>query len=384
MHKLLSDSLSFLNDNELLIETTKLVSAERLATAAVLTAINEIEFRRLHLQRGFSSLHEFLVKHLGYSDGAAHRRIAAARLLRSIPEVEPGLRDGTINLTTAAAAQDFLVSERRNFKKEYSKDQKLNLLENLKEKSKVQCEHVFQRLSPERAQAPKSEKVKIVQNAQFSDEGSTIEVRLTIGPELQKKLERVQEIFSHQKESRSGYAALIELMATQLLKKSDPLQKPKSKAKEKWDRSEKVEAARVTKCAANVRSGVSAKATIAPANEMAPPHPKPPFNPGTLVKTAPHISVDSPKKLSKKHARYIPVGVKTQVHRRDQGRCSYVDPETQRQCAARNFLHIDHIRPLALGGETSVENCRLLCAAHNQLAAIQKLGAQVMQTHLRL
>lgn len=363
MNKVLGNNLSFLNDNELLVETTKLVSAERLATAAVLVAINEIEFRRLHLQRGFSSLHEFLVKHLGYSDGAAHRRIAAARLLRSIPEVEPALKNGTINLTTAAAAQDFIVSERKNFKKEYSKAQKLSLLENLKAKSKAQCEQVFQVLSPERAVSPRPEKTKQVLNTMDHTLGHSIEVRLTIGPDLQKKLERVQEIFSHQKKSHAGYAALVELMATQILEKVDPLRRARSTSK--------------------VKSGATVKIKAAPAAKK-PAGPAQTFNPDALTGVAPSTSVTSPKNPRKKPSRYIPVAVKEEIYFRDEGRCSYIDPKTQKRCEAKKFLHIDHIHPLALGGETSLENCRLLCAAHNQLAAIQKLGAQVMQTHLRL
>ncbi|MBK9322947.1 MAG: HNH endonuclease [Bdellovibrionaceae bacterium] len=35
-----------------------------------------------------------------------------------------------------------------------------------------------------------------------------------------------------------------------------------------------------------------------------------------------------------------------------------------------NFqLEVDHIKPLALGGEHRAENLRILCRAHNQLAA---------------
>src|SRR4051812_35745047 len=42
-----------------------------------------------------------------------------------------------------------------------------------------------------------------------------------------------------------------------------------------------------------------------------------------------------------------------------------------------------HIRPHALGGPNTRENLRLLCPAHNQLAAIQVFGAAKMARFIR-
>ena len=49
--------------------------------------------------------------------------------------------------------------------------------------------------------------------------------------------------------------------------------------------------------------------------------------------------------------------------------CEYQDPRTGRRCQANFQLEVDHIKPLALGGEHRAENLRILCRAHNQLAA---------------
>ena len=63
------------SDRELVADTKKCVEREREATLAVLERLREIRRRQLHLEIGYSSLHEFCVVELGYSDGAAYRRI---------------------------------------------------------------------------------------------------------------------------------------------------------------------------------------------------------------------------------------------------------------------------------------------------------------------
>lgn len=77
-------------------------------------------------------------------------------------------------------------------------------------------------------------------------------------------------------------------------------------------------------------------------------------------------------------SRHIPVAIKRAVRERDSGRCTYVDPESGRACQARFALQFDHIVPFAQGGETSVENLRLRCRAHNQWHAMQTYGPEVI------
>lgn len=69
--------------NELLAKTKSLVSDERKIATQILWCIKEIESRRLHLEMGFGSIYDFAIQYLGYSEGSAHRRIVAARLLQS-------------------------------------------------------------------------------------------------------------------------------------------------------------------------------------------------------------------------------------------------------------------------------------------------------------
>lgn len=78
-------------------------------------------------------------------------------------------------------------------------------------------------------------------------------------------------------------------------------------------------------------------------------------------------------------ATRIPAHIRRQVFQRDQARCQFVDPLTQKVCHSRTRVELDHIHPLALGGTNEPENLRCLCRAHNQFRAQQTFG--VHQTH---
>ena len=70
--------------------------------------------------------------------------------------------------------------------------------------------------------------------------------------------------------------------------------------------------------------------------------------------------------LQKKQSRYIPAQIKRLVWTRDKGQCTYTCPQTKKKCGSKHFLQIDHIHPYSLGGNSTLNNLRLLCASHNQ------------------
>ena len=80
-----SSSLSGLPDQVLLAHTRSLVRHEQALQLAVLDHLREIQKRHLHLRLGFSSLFDYAVRELGYSEGAAWRRIKAMRLCSDTP-----------------------------------------------------------------------------------------------------------------------------------------------------------------------------------------------------------------------------------------------------------------------------------------------------------
>ena len=102
-----------LSDRELLRETSNLVRHERHLQGAIIDHLAEIEARGLYLQRGFSSLFDYAVRELGYSDAAAARRIGAMRLCADQADAREGLRDGSLTLSAAAELQWAFDRQRR-------------------------------------------------------------------------------------------------------------------------------------------------------------------------------------------------------------------------------------------------------------------------------
>jgi HNH endonuclease len=80
--------------------------------------------------------------------------------------------------------------------------------------------------------------------------------------------------------------------------------------------------------------------------------------------------------------RHIPASVKRAVRERDGDRCAFVSESGQR-CSSRTRLEFDHAEPVARGGESTVENVRLVCRAHNQFAAERAFGAEFMERKRR-
>jgi hypothetical protein len=75
---------------------------------------------------------------------------------------------------------------------------------------------------------------------------------------------------------------------------------------------------------------------------------------------------------------HLNVATKREVWKRDQGRCQYVDPKTDRKCGSQYFVQIEHRVPVCRGGTNDPANLTLHCFHHNQLTATQTLGRAFM------
>ena len=108
-----TSTIGALSDRALLRATSTLVRHERHLQGAVIDHLAEIDARRLFLQRGCSSLFDYAVRELGYSDAAAGRRIGAVRLCADQPDARERLRDGSLTLSAAAELQWAFDRQRR-------------------------------------------------------------------------------------------------------------------------------------------------------------------------------------------------------------------------------------------------------------------------------
>lgn len=104
-------SLTTKSDVTLLDEVQTLIRREKEIVCEVIEYLKEIENRKLHLARGFSSLFAFAIEFLGYSEAEAHVRIQAARLTQSLPDGKTLIESGELSLSVAASAQSHFRKE---------------------------------------------------------------------------------------------------------------------------------------------------------------------------------------------------------------------------------------------------------------------------------
>ena len=80
--------------------------------------------------------------------------------------------------------------------------------------------------------------------------------------------------------------------------------------------------------------------------------------------------------------RHISAAVKRAVWKRDRGQCTFIGARGQR-CPERHRLEFHHDEPYGVGGDRSVENVCLACAAHNAYMAELDYGKERMARYRR-
>ena len=91
--------LAHLSDDELLANTRRLVGKTNQLLAALLLHLAEVEARGAHRTRRCASLYTYCIYELRFSEDAAARRSAAARLVKQFPPLFDAIADGELHLT---------------------------------------------------------------------------------------------------------------------------------------------------------------------------------------------------------------------------------------------------------------------------------------------
>jgi hypothetical protein len=140
---------------------------------------------RLHLARGYSSLFDFATRELGYSPGAAQRRILA---MGEIPELERKIEEGRITLDSAAKALVFFKLEEKAANP-FSLEQKREVLSQLENQSFRHCDRVLAALSSDTESFLKPDNIKEVGSG-------SVEIRFVAREKLAEDLDRIRELLS--------------------------------------------------------------------------------------------------------------------------------------------------------------------------------------------
>jgi 5-methylcytosine-specific restriction endonuclease McrA len=317
--------LESLSDDELIAETKRLVAAERVATAALLRSLMELDTRRLYLREGCSSLFTYCTQVLHLAEGAAYNRIEAARAARRFPIVLDALANGLITLTTIRLLAPHLTDGNHR-----------ELVAAAHHKSKHDVEWLIATINPRPAvpaliravpaRPPAPETVRTmasasgpttppmpprprVGSARAAPAAGEVKVlsvdsyklQVTLSRSTHDKLRRAQDLLRHTIPT-GDLASLLDRAVTLLLADLER-----------------------RRCAAT---------------------------------PTPRAAATGPGR-----SRHIPAAVKRAVWQRDQGRCAFIGASGR--CRETAFLEFHHVEPFAEGGRATVENLQVRCKAHN-------------------
>jgi hypothetical protein len=307
-----------------------LLRSEHGAMADFLVALADFDRQRLWLRLGHSSLFYYLHRELGLSKGAAHFRKIAAQLVQQFPEVVEPLRDGRLCISSVVELARVMTPENR-----------AEAMPRFFHRSKREAKEVAMEIRPAVViprrevvmELPRSIAVRLDEPVPALPEIRTLAPQLTSEP-LTSDLRRLHMTVSKQ-----------------FLDKLESARKGQGHAQPGATAEKVLEAALDLMLAAQAKRRAEVK--------------RPQQNPRPT-----------------KNPCHVPAAVKRAVWARDEGRCQW-RLDSGGICGSTLRLEIDHVPPLARGGASTVDGCRLLCRVHNQYAARQVYGDDWMDQFTR-
>jgi hypothetical protein len=216
--------------DEALVATLRAICSEgRHLLARLLLHLGEVEERRLHLDAACPSMFDFCTRRLGMSEGAAFRRITAARLLRRFPRLLGRIERGDVHLSTLVLLRDHLMEANLD-----------DLVDEASGKKTREVQELIARRTPRPDVAGTIRKLPVSTRSSETNETLSIssssaptprrqarieplaearyKVQLTASAALRDKLERARDLMRHRNPS-GDLAAVVEAALDGLLEK---------------------------------------------------------------------------------------------------------------------------------------------------------------------
>lgn len=303
-------NLKFLSQNELDQRMKTLAQKERDVLHEILLTIKEIDSRRIYLQMGFSSLFEYLVAGVGYSEGSAQRRIDAARLLKELPDIAEKIQAGEIKLNQIALLQRAVREVSKSQSNMVTAEDKLMLLNQIGGMNHSDSQKEIALYFDIPVVAATAKKIQ-------ADE--SVRLEMTLSKEVYEKLKTAQALLSHSVPS-GDLVQFLEYVVDRVIKQKT-----------------------------SVRTSARGKDKVGKIKSA------------SLGSTA----IVAVKSLS--------VSVKKEILKA-QKCCQYRDPVSNRLCGSKWFTQVDHKHSRWAGGSHESGNLQILCARHNKAKYLSEAG----------
>ncbi|PCI40300.1 MAG: hypothetical protein COB53_01495 [Elusimicrobia bacterium] len=325
------------SDDELITALDSAIQSERKNSARVIALLAEVNARRAHEPRGFSSLFAMCVQKFGYSEGAALRRIYAAKAVQEYPVLLSLLSKGKISLAVIGLIRTHLCRE--NF------DQ---LIDQTSGKTTREVQRIVASLDPRPEVRERSRFLGRPPKRALPESASNLESLLPGSQSVPLEGSRVRASAAKTSDTqqRGAEPSLVHFSFTGTESLAARIDRAKQLLRHRFPRGTLEEI-----FDASIESLLD---RCDPSRRIARKALRP-----------------APKKFVRperdKRSRHIPQAVKEEVWLRDGGQCAFVPAEGDR-CTARSWLEYDHIIPWAVGGKSDdAGNIRLLCRNHNQM-----------------
>lgn len=328
-------NLSGLSDETLLESTMRLATQEREILVSVLHHLCEIGRRRLFSTFGYGSLYTYCVRHLGYSEDQAYRRIAAARLLCDLPAIEDKISEGSLTLSHLSMAQTFFrQSSNRQDSTPFSAEQKLDVISKLENKSTREAQKIILENSCSENCNTYSEKEKVRPVAKNLNE-----IKIFVTDDVLEKIQTLKGLLAHSNPNMT-LSELLDKLCDLGISKWDKAISKSGKSEPTSKKGINLEQKRSSQKTATFKVSCN----------------------GGLTETTSMVSQN------------ISVRVRREIWKKADSKCE--------KCGSRYALQIDHLCPKGLGGSNNSSNLRLLCRSWNQRAAIEVYGRKKMGNYL--
>jgi 5-methylcytosine-specific restriction endonuclease McrA len=373
-HTATSPSLELLEARQLRDGLATLLRAERNAAAEFLLALSDFDRRRGWERLGHASLFAFLHVELGLSKGGAFFRQTAARLLQRFPEVIEPLRDGRLCITTVVELARVMTEANR-----------AEVLPRFYGCSSHEAKEEVAALNPMAApplravvtalSAPKAV-IPAAMVAQTAGPTAASAARLMPAPASAEPaaVQLTEPLLTHPArdvDRRDGVEPLTADLRRLHITVDAQFMKMLDTAKHGLSHSiPGASTEQVLKAALQLLLEKQARArglVKKPRRVLA-----------TTVPNTTPTPVRTPTPTQHRHRRTgprkaIPAAICRAVWQRDGGRCSW-PLDSGGVCGSIHRLELDHIVPWARWGGETIDDLRIVCRAHNALAAGQAFG----------
>ena len=195
--------------------------------AELIEVLQQLEQHRVFIQKGYSSLYQYVTHELGLSEGVTYNLITVSRKAKEVPALKTEITNGTITLSNAKRIATVLTLE--------------NQKEWLRKASELSCRELDREIVKVKPEAATPEKVSYISASKDGVLGGVfcaqagrnvsrearVKLELGLSEKEMLRLRRAQDLLSQACRRAVSLEETLITMTREFLTKNDPIEKAK-------------------------------------------------------------------------------------------------------------------------------------------------------------